>query len=63
MIASTSDGDIWVGTRSGGLYIYDAKLEIQKKKFHHDINTYAVCEDNEGICGLLPVVKAYGLEM
>ena len=48
MIASTSDGDIWVGTRSGGLYIYDAKLEIQKKKFHHDINTYAVCEDNEG---------------
>ena len=43
-----SDGDIWVGTRSGGLYIYDAKLEIQKKKFHHDINTYAVCEDNEG---------------
>lgn len=31
MIASTSDGDIWVGTRSGGLYIYDAKLEIQKK--------------------------------
>lgn len=48
MIASTSDGDIWVGTRSGGLYIYDAKLEVQKKKFHHDINTYAVCEDNEG---------------
>lgn len=48
MLTSTSNGDIWVGTRTGGLYIYDSKFEVQKKKLHHGINIYAVCEDNKG---------------
>ena len=48
MMSPASNGDIWVGTRSGGLYVYDSKLETQKEKHYSDINTYAMHEDREG---------------
>lgn len=45
MMSPAPDGDIWIGTRNGGLYLYDAELKEQKEKHYSDINTYAMHED------------------
>lgn len=45
MMSPASDGDIWIGTRSGGLYLYDSDLKVQKERHYSDINTYAMHED------------------
>ena len=47
MMRKASNGDIWIGTRSGGLYVYDGKLEHQKEKSYSDINTYDMYEDRQ----------------
>lgn len=41
------DGQIYVGTRQGGVYIYDNRLRLLKKE-QYDSNIYAVAKDAEG---------------
>lgn len=48
MITKTEDENIWIGTRSGGLYLYNADLSIQKARYYRDINTYAIQEGPNG---------------
>ena len=48
MISRMSNGDVWVGTRQGGLYMYDADLQPKGKKQNFPSNLYAVQEDVEG---------------
>lgn len=49
MLTKMPDGDIWVGTRKGGLYTFDSNLhsKITNQYFHSNI--YAIAEDKEGI--------------
>lgn len=48
MLTKTSDGDIWFGTRRGGLYTIDSDFhsKITNQYFHSNI--YAITEDKEG---------------
>lgn len=48
MLTKTPDGDIWVGTRKGGLYTFDSNLhsKITNQYFHSNI--YAISEDKQG---------------
>lgn len=48
MVSKLGEGEIWMGTRKGGLYIYDSELKLKsaKKDFHSNI--YAVKKDKEG---------------
>lgn len=48
MLTKMPDGDIWVGTRKGGLYTFDSDLhsKITNQYFHSNI--YAIAEDYLG---------------
>lgn len=48
MLTKMPDGDIWVGTRKGGLYTFDSNLhsKITNQYFHSNI--YAIAEDGQG---------------
>lgn len=48
MFAPSSDGNVWVGTRTGGLYLYSSRLDEKKKSSRYDINIYSLCECNDG---------------
>lgn len=48
MIKRMSDGTIWLGTRRGGLYTYDAQLAALKSRRYFDANIYAVEEGPDG---------------
>lgn len=45
-IHETPDGNVWIGTRSGTLYIYDKGLKTLLYK-EENINPYAVCVDKK----------------
>lgn len=48
MVSKINENEIWIGTRRGGLYVYDEKLrkEVARKEFRS--NVYAVQKDGEG---------------
>ncbi len=48
MVSRLDDGTIWMGTRKGGLYLYDENFQLKyvKKDFHSNI--YAMRKDAEG---------------
>lgn len=48
MIYQLKNGDIWLGTREGGIYAYDSKLNFTEKKQSFSSNIYALIEDREG---------------
>lgn len=48
MIKRTKDGKIWLGTRRGGLYTYDAELGGLERSQHFDSNIYAMEEGADG---------------
>lgn len=48
MITQMRNGDLWVGTRTGGLYVYDTNLRFTGKKSFFHSNIYAVNEDAKG---------------
>ena len=48
MLATATDGDIYLGTRDGKVYVYDAALSRPKKKEVYGKNIYALCEDAAG---------------
>lgn len=48
MLTKLSNGDICVGTRTGGLYTYDARLLTKKSSQHFHSNIYALEEDAQG---------------
>ncbi|MBB4044292.1 signal transduction histidine kinase/ligand-binding sensor domain-containing protein/DNA-binding response OmpR family regulator [Bacteroides reticulotermitis] len=48
MLMQTSDNDIWVGTRKGGLYIYDSALVPKEHKQYFLFNIYSVLESENG---------------
>ena len=48
MITRLKNDDICIGTRSGGLYTYDAQVRQQKEKHKFTSNIYAMAEDNDG---------------
>ncbi|MDL2309628.1 response regulator [Parabacteroides sp. OttesenSCG-928-B22] len=47
MISEINENEIWIGTRKGGLYIYDAQLQLVSRK-DMQANIYAVEKDSEG---------------
>lgn len=48
MLTKTSDGDIWIGTRKGGLYTIDSQLHSKMKNQYFHSNIYAITEDSQG---------------
>ncbi len=42
-----SNGDIWVGTRRGGLYNYDSHLKTKIDNHYLPYNIYAISEDSQ----------------
>ncbi|WP_321478712.1 two-component regulator propeller domain-containing protein [uncultured Bacteroides sp.] len=48
MVSKLQGGEIWMGTRKGGLYIYDSLLHLKSAKNDFHSNIYAVKEDKEG---------------
>lgn len=48
MLTRTSEGDIWVGTRKGGLYNFDSNLQSKKTNQYFHSNIYAIGEDAQG---------------
>ena len=48
MISRTTDGTIWVGTRQGGLYIYDAEQKVLTKQNTIISNVYVVERGADG---------------
>lgn len=48
MIQRMEDGKIWVGTRRGGLYTYDASLSKIESRRYFDANIYATAEGEDG---------------
>lgn len=47
MLLSPGDGHIWVGTRKGGLFVYDKQLNLLRRE-SHQANVYAVAFDTLG---------------
>ncbi|MDL2244147.1 response regulator [Parabacteroides sp. OttesenSCG-928-J18] len=47
MISGINENEIWIGTRKGGLYVYDAQLRLVSRK-DMQANIYAVEKDSEG---------------
>lgn len=41
-------GSIWLGTRQGGLYVYDQSSRTLEKRGFYDSNVYAVAEGPDG---------------
>ena len=48
MITRLRNDDIWIGTRRGGVYTYDAYLKPKGKKQYFDSNIYSVVEGADG---------------
>ena len=48
MLTKMPDGDIWVGTRKGGLYTFDSDLHSKMSNQYFHSNIYAIAEDNQG---------------
>lgn len=48
MLAATAGGDVYLGSRDGKVYVYDAALSRLKKKETYSKNVYALCEDTTG---------------
>ena len=48
MLTKMPDGDIWVGTRKGGLYTFDSNLHSKMSNQYFHSNIYARAEDNQG---------------
>ena len=48
MLTKMPDGDIWVGTRKGGLYTFDSNLHSKMTNQYFHSNIYAIAEDNRG---------------
>jgi len=48
MLTKIPDGDIWVGTRKGGLYTFDSNLHSKMSNQYFHSNIYAIAEDNQG---------------
>lgn len=49
MLTRTETGEIWVGTRKGGLYNYNLQLNSKKEKLYMESNVYAITEDARGV--------------
>lgn len=48
LICGLSDGTIFLGTRNGDIYTYNASLTQLKKTESFSKNIYAICQDNKG---------------
>ena len=48
MLSRTDDGNIWIGTRRGGLYNYDIHLKPQYNNQYLHSNVYFITEDDRG---------------
>ena len=49
MVTPMRNGDIWMGTRNGEVFVYNPDLKEQKKAYRYSSNIYAVCEDTAGV--------------
>lgn len=47
LLTKMSNGDIWVGTRRGGLYNYDSHLKTKIDNHYLPYNIYAISEDSQ----------------
>ncbi len=49
LINRMPNGDIFVGTRSGGLYAYDSRMNKKGQNRYFETNIYAMVEDVDGV--------------
>lgn len=47
-MVSVIDDNIWIGTRKGGIYVYDSNFNLQSSRKDFHSNIYAVVKDHEG---------------
>jgi len=48
MVSRIHDDEIWIGTRKGGLYIYDLNFNLKSARKNFHSNIYAAMEDSSG---------------
>lgn len=48
MLSKMNNGEVWIGTRQGGLYVLDKNLQSKSSKKYLRSNIYAAIEDAEG---------------
>ena len=48
MISRMDNGDIWIGTRKGSVYLYDSHLNVKSTAHSYNSNIYAVKQDASG---------------
>ena len=48
MISHMNNDEIWIGTRRGGLYVYDMQFNLKYARKDYHSNIYAVIKDHEG---------------
>ena len=48
MVSRVNDDEIWIGTRRGGLYVYDMQFNLKYSRKDYHSNIYAVAKDGQG---------------
>lgn len=48
MVSQMNDDEIWIGTRRGGLYVYDTEFNLKYSRRNFHSNIYAVAKDADG---------------
>ena len=49
LIKETDEGNIYIGTRDGRLFLYNSDLTVLKKSFTFKSNVYAIAKDDSGV--------------
>jgi signal transduction histidine kinase/ligand-binding sensor domain-containing protein/DNA-binding response OmpR family regulator len=49
MISTSINGDVWVASRLGGLFVYDKQMHLKSKNVNERANIYAMKEDSHGV--------------
>jgi len=48
LVSNLSENEIWIGSRKGGLYVYDTDFRLKHAYKNFQSNVYAFSRDNEG---------------
>lgn len=48
MVSHVNEDEIWVGTRRGGVYVYDMQFNLKYSRKDYHSNIYAVMKDDKG---------------
>lgn len=48
MVTQVKNGDLWLGSREGEVFVYNQNLQECKHSYKYGSNIYAICEDTAG---------------